>query len=65
MLLTVSPDRIGHATFLHLGPRGISSPAVQSVLDNRIPIGQLVDKIIYILSIVTIVISHHRDLPNL
>lgn len=46
MLLTVSPDRIGHATFLHLGPQGISSPTVQSVLDSRIPIGQLVDKII-------------------
>ena len=33
MLLTVSPDRLGHATFLH------SPTLVQAVLDKKIPIG--------------------------
>jgi adenosine deaminase len=38
LLLTVNPDRLGHATFLHLGTQGAMAPAVNTVINNNIPI---------------------------
>ena len=37
--MNVPPDRIGHGTFLHLGPEATDATTVQKILKNRIPIG--------------------------
>ena len=35
----ISPDRIGHATYLHKGPLGADCSVIQTILKEEIPLG--------------------------
>ena len=39
MLVSILPDRIGHATFLHQSPCKDKASAVETVLKEKIPLG--------------------------